>query len=36
MLSASHTVKGFGPLVRPLYEAIESEMNAGYRSSVGR
>ena len=35
MLSVSHTVKGFGSLVRPLYEAIESEMNAGYRSREG-
>jgi N-acyl amino acid synthase of PEP-CTERM/exosortase system len=29
-LSVARTIKSFGPLVRPLYEAIEDEMTAGY------
>lgn len=33
MLSVQRTVRGFGPLVRPLYEAIEAEIDAGYRAT---
>lgn len=33
MLSVPGIIKGFGPLVRPLYEAIEAEVDAGYRAS---
>ena len=33
MLSVPGIIKGFGPIVRPLYEAIEAEIDAGYRTS---
>lgn len=33
MLSVQRTIRGFGPLVRPLYEAIEAEIAAGYRAT---
>ena len=35
MLSVPGIVNGFGPLVRPLYEAIEAEVDAGYHASEG-
>lgn len=35
MLSVPGIVKGFGPVVRPLYEAIEAEVDAGYRANEG-
>ena len=35
MLSVPAIVKGFGPLVRPLYEAIEAEVDAGYHAGEG-